>query len=232
MESQRLANLVLRQRPLFKAMRIVLPHLASERDLRHPRTSPAVAEQLRRQAMNAADGFRYEVAIDIVEGQKRPASDVDHYAKRIMDAITQSQLLWRDDDQIDKMTIRRRRELRRGDTQAVIRGRRVSGQHTGVPSFFRACRHGASRGNEWTYAHPGYHLAVHLWDQQPYDLDGDQWAKETDRLTNALDQQDGDGVWNWFKEHFPKCMRLVPPRRKAQFVAGVRQAYEEERINE
>jgi Holliday junction resolvase RusA-like endonuclease len=211
-------------------MRIVLPNLASEQDLWRSRTTPVVAEQLRCQGRTSVDGYRYEVAIDIVEGKKRPASDVDNYAKRIMDAITQSQLLWRDDHQIDKMIIRRRRERRRGDTQAVIRARRISGQHLGVPTFFRACCHEASRGNEWTYAHPGYHLVIHLWDQQPYDFDEDKWSKEIERLTGALDQGDDDGVWNWFKEHFPKCMRLVPSRRKDQFVAGVRQAYEEEAV--
>lgn len=231
-ESDRLAELLLRQRSLFKTIRIVLPNLASERDLWRPRTKPVVAEQLRRQGRTASDGYRYEVTIEIVEGKKRPASDVDNYAKRIVDGITQSRLLWRDDDQIDKMIIRRRREPRRDDTQAILRARRISGQHTGVPTFFRACCHEASQGNEWTYAHPGYHLAIHLWGQQPYDMDDDQWAKETDRLTNALDHQDDDAVWNWFKEHFPKCMKLVPTRRKAQFVAGVRQAYEEERIGE
>lgn len=63
-------------------------------------------------------------------------------------------------------------------------------------------------------------------------MNDQQWAKETDRLTSAVDQPDDDGVWNWFKEHFPKCMRLVPTRRKQQFVVGVRQAYGEERINE
>lgn len=105
MDFQQLAELVLRQRSLFKGVRIVLPHLASEQDLWPSRTKPAVAEQLRCQGRTAADGFRYQVTIDIVEGKKRPASDVDNYAKRIMDAITQSQLLWRHDDQIDKMTI-------------------------------------------------------------------------------------------------------------------------------
>jgi len=229
-DSQQLAELVLRQRSFFKAVKIVLPNLASDQDLWRPRTRPVIAEQLRSQGRTTSDTYRYEVAIEIVEGKKRPASDIDNYAKRIVGAISQSQLLWRDDDQIDKMAVRRRREPRRDDTRVVIRARRICGQHTGVPSFFRACCHEARRGNRCTYAHPGYHLTIHLWSQQPYDMDDDKWAKETDRLTNALDQHDDDGVWNWFKEHFPKCMKLVPTRRKAQFVAGVRQAYDEERI--
>jgi hypothetical protein len=110
MESQEAAELVLGQRSLFKAMRIVLANLASEQDLWRSRTMPIVAEQLRAQGRTSSDGYRYEVTIEIVEGKKRPASDVDNYAKRIMDAITQSPLLWRDDDQIDKMVICRRRD--------------------------------------------------------------------------------------------------------------------------
>jgi hypothetical protein len=230
-QSEQLAARILKQKFLFKTLRVVLPGLASEQDLRRSRTRPVIAEQLRCQGRSSPDRYRYAVTISIVEGKKRPASDIDNYAKRIVDAITQSQLLWRDDDQIDRMSIRRRREPSRCDTRAVIDARRISGQHLGVPTFFRACCAEASRGNECTYAHPGYHLAIHLWEQQPYDMDADAWAKETERLTKALDQQDNDGVWNWFKEHYPKCMKLVPARRKGQFVAGVRQAYGQEEFD-
>jgi len=34
----------------------------------------------------------------------------------------------------------------------------------------------------------------------------------------------------WFMDHYPRCMALVPSRRCEQFVAGVRRAFEEGRI--
>ena len=39
-------------------------------------------------------------------------------------------------------------------------------------------------------------------------------------------------IWNWFYEHFPKCMKLVPKRRMDQFVAGVSKAHENGRLDD
>jgi len=224
------SDMLARRNAIIGRYKIVLDGLSSKPSLRRGRIAPLIAEQLRTQGRKSPSSYRYEVVLEIVEGKRRPASDIDNYAKRTMDAITQSGLLWKDDDQIDRMSIRRRRDPNRPDSRVVVRVKRCVGQHCGVPSFFRACCAEASRGREWTYAHPGYHLAIHLSGQEPYDLDEDAWAKEIERLTSALDQQDDDTVWSWFKQHFPKCMRLVPSRRKDQFVAGVREAYEAEAI--
>ena len=93
-------------------------------------------------------------------------------------------------------------------------------------------RHEASFGRQYTYAHPGYHLAIHLGSQQPYDLEEEEWSENVKRLCGFLHIGEQEEVWNWFFEHFPKCMKLVPKRRMDPFVRGVVQAYEDGRIKQ
>jgi Holliday junction resolvase RusA-like endonuclease len=210
---------------------VVFPKLSSKRELLGSRAVPVIIEQLCQQHRYSSNSYRYEVTIEIVEGQKRPVKDVDNYAKRTIDAITRTKLLWHDDEQIDTLTIRRSRDRSHPESRIVIRIRRTEGQHSGVPTFFRACCREASLGCQFTYAHPAYHLSIHLWSQQPYDLDEVEWAEKIGNLCSFLDGNDAEGTWNWFCEHFPKCMKLVPQRRMEQFVSGVFQAYEDERIS-
>jgi Holliday junction resolvase RusA-like endonuclease len=211
---------------------ILLSGLSSKRDLWISRTTSIIEQQLRQQGSHSSNSYRYEVALEIVEGRRRPATDVDNYAKKILDAITRTGLLWHDDKQIDILIVRRRRERSGSLSQVEIRINRIEGQHSGVPTFFHACCHEASSGHQYTYAHPGYHLAIHLSSQQPYDLAEVVWAEKVKQLCSFLDKSDNEGAWNWFCEHFPKCMKLVPKRRMDQFIAGVVQAYEDRRIEQ
>jgi len=61
-------------------------------------------------------------------------------------------------------------------------------------------------------------------------LDEDEWGREVDALLALLDGRDDEPVWGWFKRHYPKCMALVPARRRWQFVEGVRKAHEDNRV--
>jgi len=210
---------------------VILSGLSSERDLSVSATVPAIAQQLHKQSCHSSSLCRYQVTIQIVEGKRRPATDVDNYAKKAIDGISRTRLLWRDDKQIDMLIVKRRRDPNRRESQIVVRVTRIEGQHSGVPTFFRACCLEASEGRQFTYAHPGYHLALHLHSQQPYDLAEEEWTKEIEYLCRLLDSDDVEGAWNWFCEHFPKCMKLVPKRRLGQFVAGVSEAYADGRIS-
>jgi hypothetical protein len=111
----------------------------------------------------------------------------------------------------------------------------------GVPTFFRACCQEAaqSRGRQGSggYANAGYHLTRHVTRLIPFDTEPEEWATETeklgyllmpgeDRVNRAL--RDDDAVWRWFTEHMPRCMELVPTRRRGQFVKGAYQCAEEE----
>ena len=104
------------------------------------------------------------------------------------------------------------------------------GVHSGVPSFFRALCFEASRGGTNGYSNPGWHLASALGSQSPYDLEEYEWADEVEKIKALLDEDDDKLVIAWFMDHYPRCMALVPSRRCEQFVAGVRRAFEEGRI--
>ncbi len=104
------------------------------------------------------------------------------------------------------------------------------GVHEGVPSFFRGCCLEAQRGGENGYANAAWHLSGALGSQIPYDIEDDDWADQIDALKGLIKDEDGEGVWSWFKRHYPKCMQLVPTRRREQFVSGVYRAYQDGRI--
>jgi hypothetical protein len=115
-----------------------------------------------------------------------------------------------------------------------VKGRRAMEhtipRHTGVPSFFRACCYEASLGGVNTYRLAAWHLTIHLYDQVPDNAEIDDWEKHVERLRAACGKEDEDIIWDWFKRYYPKCMRLVPSRRKKQFTDGVLDAYREGRM--
>ena len=162
---------------MYLEYQILLSGLLSKRDLWVTKTAPIIEEQLRRQGRTSANFYRYEVHLEIVEGKRRPASDVDNYAKKTIDAVTRTRLLWQDDKQIDLLTVQRKRQPRDSSSQVELRIKRVGGQHSGAPTFFRARCREARLGHPHTYADAGYHLAIHIWSQQPYDLEDDRWLR-------------------------------------------------------
>jgi hypothetical protein len=113
------------------------------------------------------------------------------------------------------------------ESQPVVRGR-----HTGCPTYFKACCHEASQGGELGYKRPARELSRHLASEVPYDISDEDWRDELEELSNllAVTRPDGDAVWSWFVTHYPRCMELIPKRRRDQFLDGVYQAYEEEII--
>jgi hypothetical protein len=107
----------------------------------------------------------------------------------------------------------------------------VSGVHRGVPSFFRACCSRAAEGGTNSYAAAAWHLASSIGSSQaPCDVEPDHWETEVLALKERLAEGNKQGVWSWFTDHYPKCMELVPARRREQFVAGVERAHEDGRM--
>jgi uncharacterized protein (DUF1778 family) len=106
----------------------------------------------------------------------------------------------------------------------------TKGVHGGVPTFFRACCFEAAQGGANGYKIAAWHLSNSLGSQQPYDLDDEEWERVLEALKQAITDDDDVAIWNWFKRHYPRCMALVPARRREQFVAGVRRAEEDGRI--
>lgn len=217
---------------------LVLDGLSSKQGLFVPRVARTfksqILEQVKAQhwwptkAEPSANRLRYSVCLEIIEGRARPAKDVDNYAKKTIDGITRTKLIWLDDEQMGSLTISRKRDPSRVDTQVTVRIEPVLGRHSGAPTFFRALCRDATKGASVTYADAAYHLTHALWSQIPYDLEVDEWAERIDDLTTLLDDNaEAREVWHWFREQLPECMKHVPRPRMEHFVSGVRRAYDE-----
>jgi hypothetical protein len=70
------------------------------------------------------------------------------------------------------------------------------------------------------YAHCGFHLTLHLPDRIPHGAERGEWMQELSYLDKLFEDQEFDLAFQWFTEHFPKCMNLVPRRRRRKFIEG------------
>ncbi len=110
----------------------------------------------------------------------------------------------------------------------------------GFPSYFAARCQEAARGGSGGYAAAGYCLANHIADEQPRDLDDEEWEQEQANLHQlvfptdprspnrpAPHLRDDEEVLFWFLDTYPKMMKLVPRRRHTQFLQGIYRACDE-----
>src|SRR5262245_24308263 len=99
------------------------------------------------------------------------------------------------------------------------------------PSHFRAaCRQG-SRGGADGYEKAGYHLIMHIGSLAPYEIEEEDWDRHLQDLAdlNLTTSEDGrmlvspddDAVVAWFDRRVPRCMALVPRRRRGALLSGV-----------
>ena len=146
---------------------------------------------------------------------------------------------------VDEATKRRLEEAaqRKGKTMTTFlveagerEARRVErtpvkgGVHGGVPTYFRANCFESSRGGDRGYDAAGWHLAIHLEQEMPHDADPEEWADEVEGLVKMLNAGNDAAALAWFDRHYPKCMALIPARRRPQFLKGVYAAHEQDRI--
>ena len=99
------------------------------------------------------------------------------------------------------------------------------------PSHFRARCHEASRGGSDGYEQAGYHLISHVGSLAPHDVDEEDWYRHVQELADLIQPVSEDGksselpddaaVLAWFDRWVPRCLVLVPARRRAAFLAGV-----------
>lgn len=81
-----------------------------------------------------------------------------------------------------------------------------------------------------TYEEPGYHLGIHTIELCEPQGDDEAVRRKLDELSEAIGEDDDAVILAWYRREFPRCMELVPSRRHAQFVRGVKRAHEEERL--
>jgi hypothetical protein len=97
------------------------------------------------------------------------------------------------------------------------------------PTYFAASCWTARRGGTDGYECAGRNLVGGLGSLAPYDVQDEDWAVKLDELQSlVVAGQDGD-ILAWFDEWLPRCMALVPARRRQSFLKGVyRYVIEEE----
>jgi hypothetical protein len=95
------------------------------------------------------------------------------------------------------------------------------------PTFFRALCLTAQAGGEAGYAHAGFALTGALPAEDPYELSSEEWDARLDALEALLKVRDSDpAIEDWFEMNLPRCIVLVPKRRRPRFIAGVRMRFE------
>ena len=103
----------------------------------------------------------------------------------------------------------------------------------GVPTFFRCCCIEAARQHYGLdYSNPGYHLMLHLADQSPDEASPEEWEREIESLHSLLEAESIDSAIDWFVDHYPRCMALIPKRRRLKFIEGVVQCWLEKTAGE
>src|SRR5262249_54179227 len=94
----------------------------------------------------------------------------------------------------------------------------------GVPTFFRALCATAAAGGGQGYAVAGYELARHTASLLSQNTDTDGEEKELEarltQLEEAWRQDDEAAVVHWYAREFPRCVQLVPARRRRSFARG------------
>jgi hypothetical protein len=96
-----------------------------------------------------------------------------------------------------------------------------------LPSYFVLNCAAASAGGRGSYSEAAWHLAVHVWGDF---ITHHGMSRSIALLDRALERRNEGGVLAWFDRHYPRCMALVPRRRRAQFARGIWAAHEQERI--
>lgn len=97
----------------------------------------------------------------------------------------------------------------------------------GLPTFFVACCDTAKQGGSMSYAGAGEALYRGTGTLVPQAYDYDEWQEELERLDGLIEAGDDSAVIGWFEERYPRCMALVPARRRQNFLEGVYRISEE-----
>lgn len=99
-----------------------------------------------------------------------------------------------------------------------------------VPQFFRKCCDHATSGGSQGYVRCGYVFAERLDRHPPRGVSESDLEERLLLLEGFLQEGDDDAIWNWLRANYPQCLTLIPSRRKAQFLAGVYQAFDDQKM--
>jgi hypothetical protein len=99
----------------------------------------------------------------------------------------------------------------------------MSKSSNACPTFFR-CLLAEAKSSRAGYFAAGHELARHCETLVTGDVDDDV-IEDLHHRRDAADP--AEAVWEWMRAALPRCMRLVPLRRKVTFLRGVESAIEE-----
>jgi len=88
------------------------------------------------------------------------------------------------------------------------------------PTYFRALCRTATDGTTGGYRHVGAQFIGGVASMLAED-DEDQAGAKLDELEKLICGRDDGGTLAWFAREFPRCMALIPARRRHQFLAGI-----------
>lgn len=98
------------------------------------------------------------------------------------------------------------------------------------PTWFVAICSEVSQGGASTYAWAGRKLIRSIAQVLGSEYERDEGNAQLDELEDLLTEQDDDAVIAWFERELPRCMALIPQRRRTQFLRGAYQDFEESGI--
>jgi hypothetical protein len=89
------------------------------------------------------------------------------------------------------------------------------------PTYFVANCLEASRGGSAGYKFVGRQLVSGIANLAPDWLDNDQRAAELEILQDLILNRQDRKILDWFQQHVPRCMKLIPARRREALLDGV-----------
>ena len=96
------------------------------------------------------------------------------------------------------------------------------------PSFFKACCATAAMGGGGSYKWAGHQLAGHVRRLCPWELEEEEWLARLDGLYELVEEgAEDEAIVDWLEENLPRCVALVPTRRRPIFIEGMLQHFED-----
>jgi hypothetical protein len=89
------------------------------------------------------------------------------------------------------------------------------------PTYFLALCEQATLGGENGYYRAGHELMRHVKEAVSWEVDESERDAKLKELGRLMDAQSDEAILAWFDREVPRCMQLVPRRRRASFLRGV-----------
>jgi hypothetical protein len=98
------------------------------------------------------------------------------------------------------------------------------------PTWFCALCSEVRQGGASTYAWVGHKLARSIAQTLESEYEKHEWNARLNELEKLLAAQDDEAVIAWLEEVLPRCMELIPRRRRPQLLQGIYEEFEKNGI--